>query len=69
VLLRALNCVAREEMKGLRKLKAEVPTLASMHGVGMKLLEEKMRLLQFASAASRKVSLVLLCRIAAYIVL
>ena len=42
-LLRALNCVAREDMKGLRKLQADVPTLASVHGIDMKLLEENMR--------------------------
>jgi hypothetical protein len=68
-LLRALNCVAREDMKGLRKLQADVPTLASVHGIDMKLLEEKMRLLSFASAASSKVSLVLVFRITIYIVL
>jgi hypothetical protein len=54
-LLRVLNCVAREDMKGLRKLQSEVPSLASMHGIDMKLLEEKMRLLSFASAATSKV--------------
>lgn len=53
-LLRVLHCVAREDMKGLRKLQAEVPTMASAHGIDMKLLEEKMRLLSFASAASSK---------------
>ena len=60
-LLRALNCVAREDMQGLRKLQAEVPTLASSHGIDMKLLEEKMRLLSFASAASSKVCVVVVC--------
>jgi hypothetical protein len=54
-LLRVLHCVAREDMNGLRKLQAEVPSLASVHGIDMKLLEEKMRLLSFASAASSKV--------------
>jgi hypothetical protein len=54
-LLRVLNCVAREDMKGFRKLQSEVPSLASTHGIDIKLLEEKMRLLSFASAASSKV--------------
>jgi hypothetical protein len=60
-LLRVLHCVAREDMKGLRKLQAEVPTMASAHGIDMKLLEEKMRLLSFASAASSKVIELVFC--------
>ncbi len=68
-LLCALSCAAREDMKGLRKLQADVPTLASVHGIDMKLLEKKMRLLSFASAASSKVYLVLVFRITIYIVL
>jgi hypothetical protein len=34
-LLRVLNCVAREDMKGLRKLQSEVPSLVSVHGIDM----------------------------------
>jgi hypothetical protein len=56
-------------MKGLRKLQADVPTLAPVHGIDMKLLEEEMRLLSLASAASSKASLVLVIRITMYIVL
>lgn len=55
-LLRVLNCIAREDMKGLRKLQADVPSLASSHDIDMNLLEQKMRLLSFASAASSKVT-------------
>jgi hypothetical protein len=54
-LLRVLNCLALEDMKGLRKLQSELPALASVHGIDMKLLEDKMRMLSFASAASSKV--------------
>ena len=64
-----MNCAAREDMKSLGKLQADVPTLASVHGIDMKLLEENMRLLSFASAASSKASLVLVFRITIYIVL